>query len=150
MKRNKLPLDIYELFVMPKEQVAYLANNGFHFNKAAYEYAANMMYKKNAQSGKVEKLPVMKKEEVDALLKKFSVEIENKDSYDYVYAAQMCKADFLGSSVADEHRLAFFVRDYVDDEDQADGFIFRRWIADMTGKGEPIDWLSLIMEDAEK
>ena len=79
MKRNKLPLDIYELFVMPKEQVAYLANNGFHFNKAAYEYAANMMYKKNTQNGKIEKLPIMKKEEVDALLKKFSVEIENKD-----------------------------------------------------------------------
>lgn len=147
MKRSKLPLDIYELFVMPKEQMAYLAQNGWHFNKALYEDAASKTYRWNKQTKQKEKVPAYKKEEVDALLKKFAIELENKDGYDYVYVAQMCKADFLGSSVADEHRLAMFVRDYCDDGDQEDGFILRRYIADMTGKGEVIDWLSFIMND---
>lgn len=144
MRKNKLPLDIYELFVMPKEQMAYLAQNGWHFNRALYERAASRMFKINKQTGKKEKIPVYKKEEVDALLKKFSVDIEDKDNYDYVYIAQMCRADFLGSSVADEHHLALFVKDYITDEDQADGFILRRYIADTTGKGESIDWVSAL------
>lgn len=145
MKRTKVPLDTYEMFIMPKEQVAYLSNYGFHFNKAAYEYAAKMMYKKDKQTGKEEKLQTVTKEDVDNLLKRFNVDVENKDSYDYVYVAQMCKADFYGSSVADEHRWAFFIKDYMDDADQADGFVFRRWIADMTGKGEAIDWISFLV-----
>ena len=150
MKRNKLPLDIYELFVMPKEQVAYLANNGWHFSKTLYEYAAGMMYKLNKQTLKEEKIPLTKKEEVDALLKKYNIVLENTDSYDYVYVAHMCKNDFLGSSVADEHRMAMFIKDMCDDGDQADGFILRRWIADMTGKGEHIDWFSFIGTDGKQ
>lgn len=144
MKRNKLPLDIYELFVMQKEQIAYLANNGWHFNKALYEYAASAMYKYNKQTQKEEKLPIMKKEDVDAVLKKFNITLENSDGYDYVYVAQMCKADFYGSSISDENKMAMFIKDMCDDEDQADGFILRRWIADMTGKGEQIDWMRFI------
>lgn len=146
MKRNGLPLDLYELFVMPKEQMAYLSKYSWHFNKDAYEFAASKMYKWNNQSMKKEKVPMYKKEDIDALLKKYNVEIENKGGYDYVYIAQMCKADFLGSSITDEHHLALFVKDYCDDADQNDGFILRRWIADMTGGGEFIDWLSFIEE----
>lgn len=146
MKKNKLPLDIYELFVMPKEQLAYLSVYGWHMNKKMFECAAKAMYKINRQTGKEEKVPQYKKEDVDNLLKKFNIEVENKGNYDYVYIAQMCKADFFGSSIIDEQRLAMFVKDYCDDGDQGDGFILRRWIADMTGKGEPIDWLDF-MED---
>ena len=149
MKRNKLPLDIYELFVMPKEQIAYLSNNGWHFNKELYEFASTAMYKYNKQTQKDEKIPMIKKDEVDALLKKYNITLDNSDGYDYVYVAQMCKADFLGSSVADEHRMAMFIKDMCDDADQADGFILRRWIADMTGKGEQIDWLQYIGKKEE-
>jgi hypothetical protein len=56
----------------------------------------------------------------------------------------MCKADFYGSSISDENKMAMFIKDMCDDEDQADGFILRRWIADMTGKGEQIDWMQFI------
>lgn len=146
MKRNGLPLDLYELFVMPKEQIAYLSMYNWHFNKDAYEFAASKMYKWNKQTMKKEKVPMYKKEDVDALLKKYNIEIENKGGYDYVYIAQMCKADFLGSSISDEQKLALFVKDYCDDADQSDGFILRRWIADMTGSGVFIDWLSFIEE----
>lgn len=144
MKKNKLPLDIYELFVMPKEQLAYLSVYGWHMNEALYMCAAKGMYKKNKQTGKEEKVPPYKKEDVDNMLKKYGIEVENKGNYDYVYVAQMCKADFLGSSIVDEQKLSLFVKDYCDDEDQSDGFILRRWIADMTGKGEPVDWADFL------
>ena len=64
--------------------------------------------------------------------------------YDAAYVANMCRADFFKSSVPDEQHLAMFVKDYVDDEDQVDGFIFNRWYADMTKKGLPIDWEELL------
>lgn len=144
MRRNGIPLDIYELFVMPKEQIAYLSTNGWHFCHDLYVYAAERMYKRNKQTGKDENVPILKKEDVDAMLARHNITIENKGGYDYVYVAQCCKTDFFGSSITDESKMALFVKDYCDDSDQADGFILRRWIADMTGKGEPIDWLSFI------
>lgn len=145
-KRSKLPLDIYEMFIMPKDQIAYLAAENWHFNESAYRFAAEQMYKRNQQSGKDEKLPIYTKKEVDDLLKKYNVTIENKGNYDYVYAAQMCRADFFGRSVEGESKLCLFIKDYCDDEDQADGFILRRWVADMNGKGESIDWLSFLTD----
>ena len=40
--------------------------------------------------------------------------------------------------------IQYFREDYVDDEDQADGFIFNRWYADMVRKGMPIEWNDLL------
>ena len=41
------------------------------------------------------------KKEVSGLLKNAGVEVENDALYDSVYVANMCKADYLGSSIAD-------------------------------------------------
>ena len=54
------------------------------------------------------------------------------------------RADFLGSSIADEAHLALYVRDVVDDPDQADGFIFNRWYADTVRSGIPVDWEGIL------
>ena len=56
----------------------------------------------------------------------------------------MCKADLLGSSVPDEHHLAKYVKDVVDDVDGYDGIVFNRWFADMSKKGVIIDWSDLV------
>lgn len=64
--------------------------------------------------------------------------------YDYVYVANMCKADFLGSSVVDENHLAKYVKDVIDDADAYDGIVFNRWYADMCRKGIAIDWENMI------
>ena len=40
----------------------------------------------------------------------------------------------------DEKSLAKFVKDYVDDEDQKDGFIFNRFYADCAHNGVGIPW----------
>lgn len=62
----------------------------------------------------------------------------------YVYVANMCKADFLGSSIDDERHLCLYVKDVIDDPDGYDGLVFNRWYADMCRQGIPIDWHEFI------
>ena len=95
------------------------------------------MYKTNA-IGKKEYIAPYTKDQVDELLTKNAIKLENIDGYDYVYVANMAKADFLGSSVIDEIRLAKFVKDYIDDKDGYEGLPFTRFYADCIGKGEII------------
>ena len=125
-------LDLYD--DMPREMKAYLRNNGWHFNKKAVEYAASKMKKKNPATGKMEKIDPYTKEQVDDLLSR------NATGLDYLYAANMAKADFLGSSIKDEQHLALYVKDVIDDPDAADGTTMRRWYATMVAAGEPVEW----------
>lgn len=75
-----------------------------------------------------------------------SSKLENNTLYDYVYVANMCKADFLGSSVPDEGHLCKYVKDVIDDVDAYDGIVFNRWYADMCRSGVPIDWEEMIKQ----
>ena len=147
MNKNRMPLDAYELDYMPKAQKIYLMHHGWHFDKNAYEYAASMMRRINKSTGKLEKVPRYTKEEVDSLLRKYSIEVEEKGGYDYVYIAQMCKADLYGSSVPDEQHLAMYVKDVCDDVDLAEGTIMRKWYASMVAMGEPVEWEELLGDD---
>ena len=63
--------------------------------------------------------------------------------YDYVFAATMCKADYLGSSIEDEEHLTKYIKDTIDDVDASDETTFRRWVATMIGNGLPIDWYEI-------
>jgi ABC-type Fe3+ transport system substrate-binding protein len=133
---ERLGLDIYD--ELPKSMMAYLRNYGFHFNKDAFDYAVSFMKKNGSTINK------MSKEDVDNLLQRYGIVLKNNVMYDAAYVANMCRADFFKSSVPDEQHLAMFVRDYIDDEDQVDGFVFNRWYADMMKKGIPIDWEDLL------
>ena len=123
----------------PSGMEEYLAQNGWHFSKKMCEWVTGNMYKKDA-SGKKIKITPLTKENVDELLKRYGVVLENKIGYDYVFAANMCKADYLGSSVPDEQRLALFVKDYVDDPDGYPELPFTRFYGDCIGSGRPIIW----------
>jgi hypothetical protein len=118
----------------------YLSHYGWHFGKQAMEYAANLMKKKNMVSGKMEKIEPYTKEQVEEMLKKYNVTIEDTNNYDFVFVANMGKADYLRSSIPDEHHLALYVKDVIEDPDAGEGTTFRRWIATMTANGEMIDW----------
>lgn len=72
------------------------------------------------------------------------IKFNNNDLYYYVYVANMCKADFLHSSIIDEQHLALYVKDVIDDVDAYDDIVFNRWYNDMCRKGIPIDWESCI------
>lgn len=135
---NKTPLDIYD--DMPKAMKKYIANYGWHFNKKAFEYAVSYMKIKDENSGTSKPLKAISKDEIDKLLLKYSIELDNNIMYDYVYVANMCKADFLGKSIPDERHLVLYVKDTIDDVDASDTTTFRRWVATMIGNGTPIDW----------
>ena len=80
------------------------------------------------------------KEEVDNILKSNGVTLKNNELYDYVFVANMAKADYLGKSLPNEKYLAMYIKDVIDDEDGYDGLPFNRWYSDMCRKGKPIDW----------
>lgn len=138
---NNVPLDIYD--DMPKYMKRYISNYGWHFNKKAYEYAVSFMKKKNTKTNINEKVIGYTKEQVDKLLEDNNIELKNKIMYDYVFAATMCKADYLGSSILNENYLAIYVKDTIDDVDASSETTFRRWIATMIGNGIPIDWYEI-------
>ena len=126
----------------PKGMDNYLMYHGPHFSKELHDFAVSKMTKK-VGSREVPIEPYSKKE-VDELLDRYDVKLKNKEGYDYVYVANMCKADFLGSSVPDEHHLAKYVKDVVDDVDGYDGIVFNRWFADTAKKGVVIDWYDVV------
>lgn len=131
-----MSLDTYEK--RPKEMENYLQYYGWHFNKKMCEFAISKM-KKNGV-----KLQQDSKQKIDEILEKAKVVIENNQLWDYVYVYHMAKADFLGTSLIDEVRLAKFVKDYIDDEDGYDEIVFSRWYIDTVKKGIPIDWEEML------
>lgn len=136
MKRESLDnFDVY-----PEAMVNYLRYNGRHFNRKLFEFATSLM-----KTGKDKQpLKVITKKELDEMLKVYGVKLDNSVLYDYVYVANMCKADFLGSSVPDEGHLCKYVKDVIDDVDAYDGVVFNRWYADMCRSGVPIDWEDML------
>lgn len=136
-----IPLDVYD--DMPIGMRKYINNFGWHFNKRAYKYATETMYKHNPNTNKEEQVEAYTKEQVDDLLRMYNIELKNKIMYDYVFAATMCKADYLGKSIIDEEHLVMYIKDVVDDVDASCETTFRRWVATMIGNGVPIDWYEL-------
>ena len=132
MRKQRISLNAYDY--QPEEMKAYLRHNGWHFNKKMCEWAAKQMRK----NGKP--IKPMSKDEVEELLHKYEIEIENNVGWDETFVCNMARADFYASSITDEKALAQFVKDYVDDEDQQDGFIFNRFYADCSINGFGIPW----------
>ena len=124
----------------PEAMVSYLQHYGPHFSKKLCDYAISLM-----TTGKDNRaLQPYTKEEVDTLLLNNNIKLEYNTLRDYVYVANMCKADFLGSSIPNESYLSKYVKDVIDDVDGYDGLIFNRWYADMCCNGIPIDWEDML------
>lgn len=134
-------LDAYEK--LPSGMREYLENYGWHFSKKMCEFAVSNMKKKDA-SGKLTPITPYTKEQVDSMLQQHGVQIEEKNGYDYVFAANMGKSDYMGSSIKDEQHLALFVKDYVSDPDAYEGLPFTRYYADTIGSGTPITWEEML------
>lgn len=126
-------LDSYDTY--PSGMKEYLSTYGWHFSKKMCDWAISRMYKKDNESV----IPIPK-EKLDILLKTSNIKLDNNKGYDYIYVANMCKADFLGSSIEDEKKMLQFVKDYIDDADAYEGMPFTRFYADCIGSGTPIIW----------
>lgn len=144
----RLPLDIND--VQPKPMQKYKANNGWHFNPEAVKFAVSLMKKRNPVSKKEEPIEPMNKKQVDELLSKHGITVENKNDCDYIYVANMCKADYLGSSIIDEKHMAMYIKDTMEDPDSADGVIMRQWWAKMIACGQPVPWAMFLGDEEEE
>ena len=133
-------IPLYSYDEMPRDMRKYLSFNGWHFNKAANDYAVSLMRKRNKETGKEEPIEPLTKERVDEMLRTNGVTIENKGNYDYVYVANMCIADRWGSSIEDEKHLCLDIKDTCDDVDAAPDSVMICWYAKMKAKGEAIPW----------
>ena len=123
---------------MPKSMRKYLSNYGWHFNKALCAYAVSLMRKKGKQ------MEPVSKEYIDKVLQQNDITLENNVGHDYVFVGNMCKADYYGSSIADEKHFALYIKDTIDDEDAGDGTTMRRWYATMVANGVMVDWQEFV------
>lgn len=144
----RLPLDIND--VQPKPMQKYKMNNQWHFNEAACMFAVSLMKKRNPVNKQTEPIEPMNKKQVDEMLAKHNVKIESTMDYDYIYVANMCKADYLGSSIIDEKHMAMYIKDTMEDPDSADGVIMRQWWAKMVACGIPVPWAMFLGDEDEK
>lgn len=131
---------LYHLADLPIDMKRYLRHFGFHFNKHLYEFAVSHMERKVKGSDKTEKMKPVEKEKFDEIMKKYNITLDYDVMYDGVFVWSMAMSDFFGSSLPTEKEVAMYVKDYVDDIDKDDGFLFNRWIADMYFAGTPIPW----------
>ena len=135
-------LDNYGAY--PSGMKEYLSIYGWHFSKKMCEWAVSRMYKDGEDNKPEQAIPNYTRERVDLLLKRFNLKLEKNRGYDDVYVANMCKFDFLGSSIDGEMKLAQFIKDYIDDADAYEGMPFTRFQADCIGSGTPIMWEDMI------
>jgi len=121
----------------PDAMSAYIEKYGEHFNEKLCNFAVSKMSKYN------EVIKPISKEVVDKLLEAYGITLENNKLWDYVFVANMGKADYYGSSIADELHLAKYIKDVIDDDEYYDGLVLNRWYADMYKRDIEIDWESM-------
>lgn len=108
---------------------------GMHFNKKLYEWAVSMMMDRNGN-----RIPPKTMDQVSDFLKSYGVTLEKAKGYDPAYVHAMAMADYYGSSITDESRIALFVRDFLTDPDGSPTKAFDHFVVDCRAKGEPIFW----------
>lgn len=134
--------DLTQYDIKPEGMINYLRYNGAHFNKKLLDFAVSKMSK--SIGGRLIAITPYTKETVDKMLERYGIKLVNNQLYDYVYVANMCKADFFGSSITDEQHVAKYIKDVIDDDDAYDGIVFNRWYADMCHRGIAINWEEMI------
>lgn len=140
MARNKVIGGLYHFIELPTDMKRYLRHFGMHFNKHLYEFAVSHMERKIKGSDKTERMKPVDKEKFDEAMKKYNITLEYNALYDGVFVWSMAMSDFYESSLPTEKELALYVKDYIDDIDKPTGYVFNRWVADMTFEGISIPW----------
>lgn len=135
---------LYYFMELPSDMKQYIKHFGLHFNHKLYEFAVSTMERKVKGSDRVEKMKPVEKTKFDEIMKKYNITLQYDKLYDGVFVWSMAMSDFFESSLPTEKEVAQYVKDYIDDIDKVDGFVFNRWVADMYLEGETIDWEEMI------
>lgn len=118
-----------------KSYKKYIQFYGPHFNKALCDYAVSLMETENG------KITPFTKAQIEQKLKSCGITLEYNKLDDFVYVANMCKADFLGNAIPnDDIHLCKYIKCVIDDPDGYDGQVFYRWLSDVENMGIPVDW----------
>lgn len=125
---------MYDMYQTPAKEM-YLAEMGWHFNEKACKYAVQYLKDRNGKP-----IKPYSKEDVDDLLKRQNVTLENNKGWDYVYVASMAKSDMDGSPLADDKSIANYIKIVIDDADAADGEVMGCWYVKMIFRHIPVDW----------
>lgn len=132
---------VYKYADLPNDFKRYLRYYGLHFNPYSYEFAASTMKRKVAGGKASEKMKPIDKELFKQKMKAQNIEIEEEQLYDGMFVWTMLMSD---DPEITEVQAAKGVKRYLNDIDQADGYIFSRWLSDMMLKGRYIIWEELI------
>ena len=112
---------------------------GPHFTKELCNFAVSMMEDENGP------ITPFTKQEVEGKLNAYGIKLKYNKLYDFVYVANMCKADFLGSAVPnDDQHLCEYIKKVIDDPDGYDGQVFNRWLSDVEGMHIAVDWSEFV------
>lgn len=139
-------MDLTQYDMRPRSQVMYLGNFGPHFNKALCELAVSHMYKSEDDEEDGKPIDPYSKREVDDILASNGITLEKNKLYDYVFVANMAKADYMGKGgcLQNEGQLARYIKNTIDDPDAKEGVTFARWLATMAVNGVPIEWSEIL------
>lgn len=112
---------------------------GPHFTKELCDFAVSLMEDENGP------ITPFTKQDVENKLNAFGITLQYNKLYDFVYVANMCKADFLGNAVPnDDQYLCQYIKRVIDDPDGYDGQVFNRWLSDIKGMKIPVDWSEFV------
>ena len=112
----------------------YVSKHGLHFTKALQEYASKQMVNSNNQEH------TWTSEQVQNVCNVLNLKIPNTSTIeDVTYTANMAYADFY-PELLNEHQCIKYAVAVANDKDGYTGIQFCRWMADVVGKKENIDW----------
>lgn len=112
----------------------YVSKHGLHFTKALQEYASKQMVNSNNQEH------TWTSQQVQNVCNVLNLKIPDTSTIeDVTYAANMAYADFY-PELLNEHQCIKYAVAVANDKDGYTGIQFYRWVADVVGKKENIDW----------
>ena len=127
-------LDIYK----QSDYKDYVNKNGLHFTKSLQEYASKQMVNSNGLEH------TWTPEQVQNVCNILNLKIPSTSTiYDVTYTANMAYADFYPSLI-NERQCLDYAMAVANDEDGYEGIQFCRYIADIMGKDDTIDWNDFI------
>ena len=145
MRKNDIKIGgLFNYIDLPTDMKRYIRHFGLHFNEKLYKFAVSKMERKIKGSDRTEKMKPTEKSKFDEVMKKYNITLQYDELCDGLFVWSMAMSDFFESSLPTEKEVAMYVKDYVDDVDKNDGFIFNRWVADMYFDGTPIDWEEMV------
>ena len=136
-------MNLTQYETLPRSQRIYLMHFGPHFNKALCKFAVSNMFLDDEE---LQPITPFTKEQVDTILSNHNIRLANNRLYDYVFVANMAKADYMGDDgcIDDELHLARYIKNVIDDPDAKEGVVFAKWLAAMAVNGIEIEWSEIL------